>query len=115
MTIISGALDKMLSTTFNASGEARISAVPDRARESWRVRRYQCHTTSTKGTILTVYRISENAGSRIDYTQRGNDDVSEQVEPIPVEHGRPLVFVWTGGTVGARAEITLIGDKVFPT
>lgn len=106
-------LEKWLTTTFNSSGEARITANPDRANESWKVVRYQTKTSSTSQTRLTVYRGSERAGTRIDYTNRGNNDVSENFNPIPVPaHGSPLLFVWTGGTPGSMAEITILGDKL---
>lgn len=104
-------LDKYFTTTFNSAGRAAIIANPDRARETWKVRRYQCNTTSTASTKLTVYLGSEMAGSRRDYTNRGNDDVSEQFEPLTVPpHGQPLLFVWTGGTPGATASISISGE-----
>lgn len=107
---LGNALDKFLTATFGSDGVARITANPDRARENWLVNRYQCNTTSTLGTKLTVYRGSERAGTRIDYTSKGNNDVSDNFTPIPVPpHGQPLLFVWTGGTPGARAEITILG------
>lgn len=104
-------LDKFLTATFDSSGIARILANPDRAREHWKVSRYQCNTTSASSTKLTVYRGSERAGTRIDYTARGNNDVSDNFKPIGIPpHGQPLLFVWTGGTPGATAEITILGE-----
>jgi len=108
------ALDKFLTATFDATGRAVIQANPDRAREEWLVNRYQCFTTSTSGTKLTVYQGSEMAGSRRDYTSRGNSAISENFTPLRVpSHGQPLLFVWTGGTPGARAEITISGEVVI--
>lgn len=108
---MSTALDKFYSTTFDSNGEARISANPDRAREQWLVNRYQCYSDSATGSKLTVYLGSERAGSRRDYTSRGNDDISENFTPIIVPpHGQPLLFVWTNGTAGATAEISISGE-----
>lgn len=103
------ALDKTLKATFDSNGQARINALPDRARDTWKVNRYQTHTNSTTRTTLTVYRGSE-LGSRIDFTRRGNDDVSENFTPIDVEFGQALIFLWESGSVGAVAEITIFGE-----
>lgn len=105
-------LDKFLKATFNASGEARIIALPDRARDVWKVSRYQCHTDSTTATRLTVYKGTELQGSRVDFTKRGNDDISENFHTFDVRFGQPLVFVWTGGTSGKTAEISIYGEVV---
>lgn len=105
------ALDKFASAIFDATGRAVIVLNPDRARDWWKVNRYQCHTNSTTSTKLTVYLGSEMQGSRRDYTVRGNDDVSENVNNITVPpQGTPLRFVWTGGTPGAVAEISVSGE-----
>lgn len=102
-------LDKPLRATFSG-GVARIVALPDRARDTWRVTKYVCHTNSTSPTDLSVYSGSEMAGSRVDYTGSGNDDVSEHGTPINVHFGRPLVFVWENGSAGAVAEISIYGE-----
>lgn len=107
-------LDKFLSATFGSNGEARITALPDRARDVWQVTRYVCHTSANVPTELAVYLGSESAGSRIDHTGSGNDDVSEQITPLSVSFGRALIFVWKNGNNGATAEISIYGmiDKV---
>lgn len=104
-------LDKVLTAQFDG-GVARVIALPDRARDQWKVTKYVTHTNSTTPTDLSVYSGSENAGGRIDYTGSGNDDVSETGTPVLVQFGRPLVFVWENGSVGATAEISIYGEIV---
>lgn len=108
---IPAALDKQSSATIGVDGRAVIVMNPDRARESWKVDRYQCHSNSVLATKLTVYKGSEQAGSRIDFTNRGNDDVSENFNAIEIpSHGLPLRFVWENGTPGAIVEINVFGQ-----
>lgn len=106
------ALDKTLTAVFDANGEARISAFPDRAHDVWEVNRYQVLTTSTSSTRCTVYRGSEHTGAQVDFTRTGNGDTSEQVHPIRVDFGQPIVFVWTGGEVGAVATVSILGEVI---
>lgn len=105
-------LEKYLTATFDGAGVARISALPDRARDTWRVTGYVTHTNSSTPTDLAVYIGSDNTGNRIDYTGSGNDDVSEHANPVTVQFGRPLIFVWGNGSSGALAEIFIRGEVV---
>lgn len=106
------ALDKTIDTVFDANGEARITVFPDRARDVWKVNRYQVRSNSTSSTRCTVYRGSEHTGAQVDFTRTGNGDTSEQVHPIRVDFGQPLVFVWINGTVGADATVSILGEVV---
>ncbi len=108
--MIESALDKYLTVIADANGRAVIVANPDRANETWKANRYQCHTNSALLSELTVYSGSELAGSRVDFTKDGNDDISENFEPITVPpHGKPLRFVWSGCTAASLCEISIQG------
>lgn len=109
---MSDVVDVYRTATFDSSGRAVIVVGPDRAREWWKVTGYTAKTNSTVQTTLTVYKGSEQAGSRIDVTRKGNDDSSDTQVEIPPS-GYPLRFVWSGGSVGALAEISVQGTKVF--
>ena len=105
-------LDVLRSTVFDANGEARITIFPDRARDVWKIWRYVVNTTSLGQTRCFVYRGSEQTGAHIDFTRTGNNDVSENVRDTEIDFGRPLIFVWTGGDVGAEASVSILGEVI---
>jgi hypothetical protein len=106
------ALDETRTAIFDANGIARITLLPKRAREAWKVWRYSVTTTSTATTNCFVYVGSEQSGTHIDFSATGNNDISENVHGTEVDFGRSLVFVWNGGTPGAVAFLSLVGEVV---
>lgn len=105
-------LDKSFTATFDSGGVARIRATPDRARDTWRVSRYQVRTDSSAGTQCTVFLGSDRSGAEVDFTRTGNGDTSEQLHPLVVDFGQPLFFIWSGGDVGAIAHVSILGEVV---
>lgn len=93
---------------FDANGIARVSLGPDRQLESWRITLTTITTTSVLATVLKLYRQHETPSALVDVSRfNGNDDVSDSIiELIPTEK---LLGVWTGGTPGAIATLTVSG------
>lgn len=97
--------------TFDANGEARVTVGPQRAFERWRITNTAITTTSTNVTAFKLYRgVTAIPSNLIDLSNfNGNDDVSDSVIELPA--GEKLLGVWTGGTVGALATITVSGQS----
>jgi hypothetical protein len=96
------------SATFNSSGIAESIIGPGRARESWTVEQLVTRTTSVTQTQLFVRRYN-TSGPRLDYTARGNNDVSPCSYEVPV--GQKLSFQWTGGSAGTIATCDIDGER----
>jgi hypothetical protein len=99
-------------TTFDATGDARVVFGPDRAFERWRVTNTAITTSSAAATSFKLYRgLTETPSNLIDLSNfNGNNDVSDSV--IDLTPGEKLLGVWTGGTPGANATLTVSGESI---
>lgn len=95
------------NAAFDASGVARIRLGPKIYGHKWHIDRMLVTTTSVATTTAKVYKNVENAASKMDFTNSGNDDVSETSLDLATLDS--LLFVWTGGTPGRFAMATLYG------
>lgn len=97
--------------TFGADGMARVIFGPLRAFERWRITNTAISTTSTSTTAFKLYRgVVENPSSLIDISRfNGNGDSSDTVTELTP--GEQLLGVWSGGTSGAMATVTVSGES----
>lgn len=104
-------LNQSAQAVFGANGIARVTVGPSRFDERWHIWLTNIVTTSTAITAFKLYRQRETASSIIDQSlYNGNGDVSDS--EITLVAGEPLVGVWTGGTPGAVATLTLVGESI---
>jgi hypothetical protein len=101
------ALRETLRATFGSNGEATgsISVGPN---QRWQVTLMNTRTSSSVQTHVTVYR-GAVGGPRLDFSRTGNDDTSNT--DFELQQGENLVAHWTGGTVGASAQLDIEGSK----
>lgn len=97
------------SAIFAADGTATVRAGNVPVGEVWRMSSVSVRTTSALRTSCTIYRASATPANRIDVTENsGNGDTTDT--PFELAAGEQLVCVWTGGTPGARADVTANGE-----
>lgn len=103
-------LDESARAVFNAAGKAVATFGPVRPGETWDIDLINIETTSAIQTQFKLYRQREAAAALLDQSIfNGNSDVSDST--ISVQNQAQLVGVWTGGTVGAVATITVSGKR----
>lgn len=103
-------LETQVEATIGADGSARVSLGPVIYGTTWKVARVVVTTTSTSATQFRLYRNSVAPARQVDSTFRGNDATSEESPPIPLYYGENLIGVWSLGTPGATARMSLYGD-----
>lgn len=99
-------LDESASGVFNSSGVATVQIGPVR-RQTWRPENIGVTTTSTTATEARVYQGSAS-GTFYAGTYSGNRD-NAPASGLRLSPGQVLTVVWSGGTPGARATVTLAG------
>lgn len=97
------------SATFDDSGRAVVSLGPTVYGVAWEITRVVVSTTSSAQTQLRVYRGTEQASRLVDSTYTGNDNTSET--DVKLSNLESLLFVWTGGDVGAIATAVIDGTQ----
>lgn len=99
-------LDEDAHGIVDALGVAVVTIGPTR-RQIWRTTNVAVLCDSTESTEARVYRGSAMPGNYLAGTHSGNGDNA----PISVSlaTGGLLTVVWTGGTPGARATVSLYG------
>lgn len=95
------------TAVFDASGKAVVRLGPTVYGSRWKVDLMSVSTTSTLQTTCNVYRDSESAAASLDNTRTGNLDTSNT--DIDLTAGQVILFVWTGGTPGALATVSVSG------
>ncbi len=105
-------LDETGEATFDAGGRAVVSLGPGRHSEVWIP---SIATVSTSTGILDVAECrlwlgSPDAGPLIDATATGGQD-STDLPGVTLRTGQRLTAVWTGGTPGAVAHLSLTGER----
>ena len=93
-----------------ADGSAIIYARPERGNERWEVSGYEGFCSSDAMTLLSVYAGSVLPHNLIEHTRRGNGAPSNKRLKVP--SGEQIVFMWTGGTPGRLASITIKGTVI---
>lgn len=86
---------------------ARLSLGPQKYTESWDVRTASISTTSVAQSTCRMYHSFESPNSFIDGTSKANLNVSN-IETVLGSLER-LLFVFTGGDMGAYATVALNG------
>ena len=109
MKEVSNQLSFGQSVTLDSNGSYTLTNIgPVRYRQRWHVTLFSCSASST--CRLTVYR--GPAGSRqIDYTSKGIGDTSPRDDTL--RSGEYLTFVWSNGTAGSSASITVEGEEIY--
>ena len=94
------------SVVFDAAGVATLDFGSPPFDGWWMVERTWMRSDSALASSLTVYVGEADNANGVDETASGNGDVSEYPRGLYVAGGSPLLFVWTGGTAGARVWAT---------
>lgn len=97
------------SAVFDANGRASVSIGPTVFGIRWKINRLIVSTTSTAETQLRVYRGSEQASRMVDSTYTANQNTSET--DVSLATLESLLFVWSGGDVGAIATAVIEGTQ----
>lgn len=99
-----------VNAVFGADGMARASVGPRVFGVTWTVERYGTNTNSATDTKLFVYRNNESDANYLDSSDNANNDVSDN-NAIPLQTLDTLLFVWSGGSVGAIATASIFGTQ----
>jgi hypothetical protein len=103
------------SATFISDGAggtvARVTLSPTVFGTEWDVKRMSVSTTSVAQTTLRTYRNIETPSAFIDGTSKANANISNM--EIHLQTLDKLIFVFTGGDIGAIA--TAIVDGTYET
>lgn len=92
---------------FTAAGVATATLAPTVFGSSWNVERIIISTTSALASKFTVYKNVISPAGQLDSTDSGNGDTDET--SIDLQTLDTLYFVWSGGTPGARATVSIYG------
>lgn len=95
----------------NGGTVARVETAPTVYGSTWHVRRIVVNTTSSGingSSVFKLYRVNEQPSNMVDGTYSGDQDVDEtQFGLMALEK---LIFVWTGGDLGAIATAVISGE-----
>jgi hypothetical protein len=100
-------LDESASGVFDTVGTAVVQIGPSR-RQVWHTSNVAVVTDSALSTAARVYRGSVAPGNYLAGTHSGNGD-NAPLE-VTLTPGALLTVVWSGGTPGARATVSLYGS-----
>lgn len=96
---------------LDASGNGTATLTPNRL-ETWHVTRIAVSTTTnTLEPIAQVYVGSQAPGNLLSGTYTGSLDSSDENQQL--NPAQPLVCVWTGGDVGAKATLSVFGQRIY--
>lgn len=101
------ALDESATGVFDAAGRAVVTVGPVR-RQTWMPANIAVFTDSSSSTEARVYQGAPAPGSYYAGTYSGNSD-NAPAAGLRLTPGAVLTVVWTGGTPGARATVSLSG------
>jgi hypothetical protein len=105
-------LRKSASGVFDAAGRATARLRPERFNEEWQIDLTSVNSTSTLTTGCSVYRNSEADTNFIEASVfNGNKDTSDS--PYELAPGEELLYVWTGGTPGRVATVSVRGKVLI--
>lgn len=100
-------LDEGAGGTLNAAGRAVVTIGPRTPSSRWRTSNVAVSTTSTVDTECRLYLGAEAPQNLLGGTFSGNrDQIGAAVTLYP---GSVLTAVWTGGTPGATATVSVYG------
>lgn len=97
--------------TFDASGNLTLIIGPVPIGPSWEIRQISIRTTSVLQTLASTYIGVSNAGVFISNSFTGNAD-TDSAPNVTIKPGDSLCCVWSGGTPGSFATLTIIYDEV---
>jgi len=96
---------------FDVNGKAVARHQPQRPFEAWHVTYTSIDTTSASLSACKVYRNFESPTNFIESSIfNGNSDSSDT--EMNLAPGETLLYVWTGGTPGAIATVSIRGDRL---
>jgi len=104
-------LNEAKNVVLDSNGNGTVQIGPAKANERWRVRTVAVSTsTAVKVPTASVYTGYLAPGNLIGGTYTGsNDSTDVDVELGP---GSFLTVQWTGGDAGARATVSIYGDRL---
>jgi hypothetical protein len=102
-------LDADDAATFDASGAATVTLGPRRSRQTWYVTNAAVSSTSSASTKCRLYLGSASPSNLLGGTYSGNQD-STDLPRVRVGRGQVLTAVWSGGTTGAKATLSVYGE-----
>ncbi len=95
------------STLFGADNRASITIGPQRYGHVWKITRITVSTTSVVNTQMRMHLNTESPTAFLDGSYSGNSDTNDT--SITLQSLDKLIFVWTGGDIGASAQVGLYG------
>jgi len=101
------ALNEYVRATFDASGIARATIGPQIYGTKWLVDRINVTSTSVLSSQCRVYLNAEVDTALFTGTYSGNQDSDDS--DFTMDTLDKLIFVWSGGTVGAVATAIVTG------
>ena len=107
-TMVEGVVQETGSVILDGAGSGQVVLQPGRAGLWWTITHMATSGDSALQIVkLDVYRSVVTPQQNLDHSDSANGDISEC--NYPIGPGESLVFVWTGGTVGARMNIRIEG------
>lgn len=96
------------SATLNSAGSGTVAIGPVVPGLSWDVQRFTTNGGSDSEPELHIYRGRVSPTTVVDFTERGNGDVSET--SLALFPGETIIAEWTGGTSGATMTLVVEGE-----
>lgn len=103
-------LSTSVSATLDASGRGVVAIGPVVPGLKWDVQRLTTNGGSDPEPTLHIYRGRVDPTALVDFTNRGNGDVSETA--LSLFPGETIIAEWTGGTTGVTMTLVVEGDVV---
>lgn len=95
-------------TIFDATGKATILLTAVKNGAIREIERIVLTTTSALATTCGIYEGAVEADDALrDYSTDANKDISVNNPPLRLPGNKPILVVFSGGTVGAKATVNL--------
>jgi hypothetical protein len=108
-------LRESATVAANSAGKAVARIGPTRAFETWYVESVAVQSNSTLTPVELREYIGDETDSRLSGTSRtGELDSGVNPNPIRLESGEALVYVWLGCSNGASCTVTIQGKRRVP-
>lgn len=105
-------LDEANSGTFDALGVAVVRIGPTRVQQYWKPSNVAVSSTSSSDTEARVYLGAATPSNLLAGSYSGNRDNAPIAQPLGF--GQVLTVVWSGGTPGATATVSVSGQMEVP-
>lgn len=106
-------LETSAQSVIDATGGAAVSTPSPRVGTSWLVEQIIVRLeASGLASLCTTYKNTAVPSNMISPTRTGNSD-TDSIPNVTLYPGETVIAVWTGGTVGVIATVSLRGQVVL--